>query len=361
MSHSAPWSIFHHHLHRTLRQRQLLRSGQRLLVAVSGGQDSLCLAQLLVDLQSKWGWQLAIAHCDHRWHTSSANAVQHVQYQAQAWDLPFFVRAAPDAVAQNQREAIARTWRYQVLAELAETQGYSSVLTGHTATDRAETLLHNLLRGSGLDGLQALSWRRSLTDNVELVRPLLTMTRAETGKFCRQASLEIWHDTSNQDLHYTRNRIRHELFPLLRDRFNPNAESTLAQTAEILRADVEYLETETEKIWKVAAQFTAEPWVPDLSAAERQKYEFEQQRPNSKYSNPFLRLDRNVLRDVPLAIQRRVIRRCLLHFLPESPRYDHIEKLVGLIDAPNKSQSDPFPGGAIARVEGQWLVLFPSS
>ncbi|MGB3495789.1 MAG: tRNA lysidine(34) synthetase TilS [Elainellaceae cyanobacterium] len=350
MPYSAPWSPVHDHLHQTIRKQQLLEPGQRLLIAVSGGQDSLCLAQLLVDLQPKWAWALAIAHCDHRWHADSTTAVQHVQRQAEIWRLPFWLKTAPDAVAHDQREATARSWRYQALTELAETQGYGCVVTGHTASDRAETLLHNLLRGSGLDGLQALSWRRSLTPDIQLVRPLLAMTRAETGEFCQRVSLPVWHDPSNQNLHYTRNRIRHEVLPLLRDRFNPNVESTLAQTAELMRADVDYLETEAEKICREVVLSGA----GDGENHATLHWDSSQE----KHLGEIVRLERHLLQNVPLALQRRVIRRCLLQLLPEAPRYRHIEKLVGLIDAPNKSQTDPLPGGAIACAEGRWIVIY---
>jgi tRNA(Ile)-lysidine synthase len=152
------WTTLHATVHHTLRQRQLLDKGQSIVLGFSGGQDSMCLLQLLQDLQPKWGWRLAIAHCNHRWPLDSDKNAAHVATLAQQWNLECFRFTAPKVL---KGEAEGRTWRYQVLTELAHNQGFSAVLTAHTASDRAETLLYNLFRGSGMEGLQALVWRRS--------------------------------------------------------------------------------------------------------------------------------------------------------------------------------------------------------
>ncbi|HEY9708355.1 MAG TPA: ATP-binding protein, partial [Oculatellaceae cyanobacterium] len=95
MSNRPRWTPIHARLHRTLRQRQLLAQNCRVLVAVSGGQDSLCLTKLLLDLQPKWGWQLAIAHCDHRW-PSDVGIAEHVQQLAENWGIPFYLKTASE-------------------------------------------------------------------------------------------------------------------------------------------------------------------------------------------------------------------------------------------------------------------------
>ncbi len=323
MSEVPSWTLLHALLHRTLKQRQLLDAGQRLLVAVSGGQDSLCLLRLLVDLQPKWNWHLAVAHCDHRWQPDTGNA-DFVQNLANTWKLPFYLKTAERA---DRTEAGAREWRYQVLAQLAQQQQFTCVVTGHTASDRAETLLYNLVRGSGADGLQALTWKRLLASGVFLVRPLLAVTRTETARFCQEMGLECWQDPSNQDLRYARNRIRQELLPYLCTHFNPQAEQTLAQTAELLQAEVDYLENEANKLFQQSLR---------------------QNQPG---------LNRMVVRQASLALQRRVIRRFLQSALPCAPSFEHIEKMIPLLTAPNRSQTDPLPGGAIAIVQGDWIQL----
>lgn len=325
------WTILHARVHRLLKQRQLLPSKSRLLIAVSGGQDSLCLARLLLDLQLQWNWTLAVAHCNHRWRSDAQANAEYVEQLAANWQVPYHNAIAPEGVT---REAAAREWRYQVLTNLAIEHNYSIVVTGHTASDRAETLLYNLVRGSGADGLQALAWQRQLTPTVQLVRPLLEITRTETATFCQQANLQIWLDTTNQDLNYARNRIRLDLIPYLQTHFNPQVEQALAQTAELLRSDVEYLEASVDALWQQV--FNQEP----------------------SQNNRLFSLNRVILRTAPLAIQRRVIRRFLQLTLSIAPTFDQIDKLVALLSAPNRSQTDPFPGGMVARVEGEsiWLI-----
>ena len=131
------WTPFHDRLHRTLKERNLLKKGDRGLVAVSGGQDSLCLIKLLLDLQPKWSWQLAIVHCDHRWRSDSQQNADFVSTLAQSWQVPFYLEVASQIPAS---EADARQWRYECFTKIAQTDGFTTIMTGHTASDRAETL-----------------------------------------------------------------------------------------------------------------------------------------------------------------------------------------------------------------------------
>ncbi|MEH2002929.1 MAG: tRNA lysidine(34) synthetase TilS [Nostoc sp.] len=335
------WTPLHAKIHRTIRSRHLFERNQRLLIAVSGGQDSLCLIKLLLDLQSKWGWYLGIAHCDHRWRSDSQANANHVENLAKTWGISFYLETA---IAQINSEAAARDWRYQALSAIAQANNYQYIVTGHTASDRAETLLYNLIRGTGADGLQALTWQRPLTTGIMLVRPLLEITRTQTEQFCQELKLPIWEDSTNQDLQYARNRIRQELIPYLRENFNPQVESALAQTAELLQAEVEYLEK--------AAQQLRDGALGIGHGALGMGHEEDSFTPVLP-----LRLNRRVLQKAPLALQRRVMRQVLQQILTDAPSFEHIEKLTALIIAPNRSQTDPFPGGAIAQVEGDWICL----
>lgn len=234
------WTLLHNSLHQFFKGRSLrgptlppFKAG-RILVAVSGGQDSLCLLQLLTDLQPQWHWHLGVAHCDHGWPTDHGIA-DHVAKIAASYNLPYFQKSAHNL---PETEAAARTWRYQALTAIAEEQNFPLVVTGHTQTDRAETLLFNLLRGSGSDGLQAMNWERALSPTVTLLRPLLKISRQQTGDFCRQQQLPVWEDVLNQKLNYRRNRIRQELMPYLQQHFNPQVENNLAQTVEVITAEV---------------------------------------------------------------------------------------------------------------------------
>lgn len=326
MTSKSPWTLLHAQLHRTLKQRKLLPKNQSILIAVSGGQDSLCLSKLLLDLQDKWQWKLAIAHCDHRWRTDSEANAKHVEELAKNWHLPFYLQTANQVLSS---EAQAREWRYQALSRIAEQYNYQYIVTGHTMSDRAETLLYNLTRGTGADGLQSLTWYRNLSNNSQLVRPLLEISRTQTALFCQDFQIPIWEDSTNQELKYARNRIRQEVIPYLQQHFNPQVEQALAQTAELLRAEVEYLE-------EVARQMLQQVISKDEEG---------------------MKLNRLELRSVPLALQRRVIRQFLQQALGIAPNFQQVEKVTALILAPNRSCTDPFSGGAIARVEGNSICL----
>ncbi|MEP0857869.1 tRNA lysidine(34) synthetase TilS [Trichocoleus sp. DQ-U1] len=349
MPNLPPWTPLHAQLHRILRDRHLLPRNQPLLVAVSGGQDSLCLIKLLLDLQPKWGWHLGIAHCDHRWRPDSQANANHVEQLARIWQVSYYLETAPETPSITS-EAAARQWRYQALSAIAQTNNFPYIVTGHTASDRAETLLYNLMRGSGADGLQALTWQRPLTPTLhptlQLVRPLLEVTRAQTAQFCQEFQIPVWEDSTNQDFKYARNRIRQELLPYLQTHFNPQVEQTLAKTAELLRADVQYLEEAAQKLLQQALENEDSPLISQHGQGD-----------GSTALNTNKRLNRFVLRQAPLALQRRVMRHFLASVLPIAPSFEQIEKLTALITAPNRSQTDPFPGGAIAQVDGVWISI----
>ncbi len=327
------WSLTHAKLHTLLRQRQLLPENSRILMAVSGGQDSLCLARLLLDLQPRWGWCLAIAHCNHRWRDDAADNAAHVLQLAQTWQV-----LAELAVANTPltNEAAARRWRYEIFASLARKWGCTHLVTGHTASDRAETVLYNLIRGTGMDGLSPLPWSRPLDTAeplVTLVRPLLALRRQETGQFCQQQQLPVWEDSSNQNLRFRRNRIRQELLPYLSEHFNPQVEQALSQTAELAAADISYLEAQSTQLSAQAITKSTEcdEWL----------------------------VSRSALTAAPLALQRRVMRHLLQQALPTPPNFQQIEQLTGLIQAPNGSRTSTFSGNLIAQVRHPSIWLGP--
>ncbi|MFM8278598.1 MAG: tRNA lysidine(34) synthetase TilS [Cyanobium sp.] len=229
-------------LHRWLRQRpQLLPRGARLLLAVSGGQDSMALTSLMRDLQPLHGWDLALWHGDHGWHVASAVVAQELRAWGQAQGLVVWTDRA--AAGEAKGEAAARRWRYGCLAQQARRWDCRHVLTGHTASDRAETVLLNLARGCHRRGLASLGSSRPLTElgqpgpSAALVRPLLIFDRADTGRLCQRLQLPLWLDPSNADTRLRRNRLRAEVLPVLED-CHPGAVRRISQQAERLAAEL---------------------------------------------------------------------------------------------------------------------------
>jgi len=309
-------------------QINLLQSNTNILVAVSGGQDSLCLASLLRMHQKKFNWNLIIAHCDHQWRNDSTANANHVEKIAMNWAIPFCLRTAE---SPPRSEAHAREWRYAMLVEMAKMNQCVCVVTGHTRSDRVETLLYNLMRGSGADGLASLTWRRSLTDEIDLVRPLLNVSRHETAGFCHENQIAIWEDSTNQNLDYRRNRLRLETIPYLQTHFNPQLESAIAQTSELLHEDVIYLESQASSFFEENISVIGDDQSPCL---HRQR-----------------------LKEQPLALQRRIVRQFLSRYLIHQVNFEDVERFLSLLDAPNRSQSEPFKGNISAFVEHPWILL----
>jgi tRNA(Ile)-lysidine synthase len=315
-----PWTILHSKLQANLQRSDLLPHGSSILAAISGGQDSLCLGQLLVDLQPRWNWTLAIGHCDHGW-AADRGIADRVRSIAATWQLPFYCWRAQDLA---ETEAAAREWRYLSLAQMARTKDFTYVVTGHTQSDVAETLLYNLLRGSGSAGLSSLRPSRQLGANRWLVRPLLEIDRQATGDFCAERQLSVWDDAYNNQLRYARNRLRRSIGTFEQD-FHPQVTAHLAQTAEILRAESDYLQAVAIDLYHQALVEKGE-------------------------------IDRRCLQGVPLALQRRVIRQ----FLQEhgiSPSFKTIQSVVELIAAPNRSQSSSLSTGQIVVVVKHLLKI----
>lgn len=233
------WSADHLRLHRHLRAHPgLLPPDAPLLVAVSGGQDSMALIGLLHDLRRRHGWSLHLWHGDHGWRPEATAQAADLALWAAGRGLPLLEeRADPPP----QGEDAARRWRYGRLEEAARSLGCDHVVTGHTADDRAETVLLHLARGSHRRGPASLRASRPLGESPgspRLCRPLLPFSRGDTLRICRQLGLPIWEDASNGDSRFSRNRVRAEVLPVL-ESLHPGAARRIAAQAERLAEEAD--------------------------------------------------------------------------------------------------------------------------
>jgi tRNA(Ile)-lysidine synthase len=202
------------------------------VVAVSGGADSVALLRAL----ATWASPLVVAHFNHRLRGAESDADERfvrelvgtlgLRCEVAGADIADEVRTAGENL-----EDVARRRRYDFLARVARSCGAEWVATGHTRDDQAETVLQRLLRGAGIQGLRGIASERELAPGVRLVRPLLNVSRAEVIAYLEELKQPWREDLSNRDPVFTRNRIRHELLPLLRT-FNPSANEVLARLAE---------------------------------------------------------------------------------------------------------------------------------
>ena len=218
--------------------------GETVLVACSGGPDSVCLLHSLHRLRRLLRIRLAVFHFDHRLRRASADDAAYVAGQAERLGLPFVLREAVDSPRTGQSvEAWARLARYAALTAAAtEVQAQRAAL-GHTLDDQAETVLLGLVRGGGLEAVAGMPSLASLPPlGFAAARPLIDTTREEVLAFCRSLRLRPRQDPTNRDTRFLRNRIRHQALPLLEKRLGRDLRATLARTAENVRRDVDYLE-----------------------------------------------------------------------------------------------------------------------
>jgi tRNA(Ile)-lysidine synthase len=241
VSHHQPLLI---KVQRWLSDQQLPPGG--LVVAVSGGPDSVALLRAL---QTLWGSQpdqpICIAHLNHQLRGPDSDADEAFVHELHAQftrDYPSLLwRCERIDVATRARqekaniEALARRLRYGWLTQIAQEIGARWIATGHSADDLAETVLHRLLRGSGLQGLCGIAPRRMLTEDVGLIRPLLDVTRAEVCAYLEALNQPYCLDRSNSDRAFTRNRLRYELLPLLAREYNPAVSEALCRLARQAR------------------------------------------------------------------------------------------------------------------------------
>ena len=248
-------SAFHRRVRAALEQSGPA-AGKSLVVAVSGGPDSMALLHALCHLRRDLGLELHGAHLDHglRGDASEADARfvaetfrrLGIAFTLEQSDVPSFRRKHRLSLEQAAREV-----RYAFLGRVALEQHADAIALGHTADDQAETVLMHILRGSGLAGLRGMETasRRVLSGKeTVLLRPLLLVSREETAEYCRALGLEPRLDESNLSLEPKRNRIRTQLLPLLKG-YNPAVGDALLRLSRSASRDLEYMEGEVDGVW----------------------------------------------------------------------------------------------------------------
>lgn len=237
------------------REYAMLAPGSHILCAVSGGADSVCLLHWLGTQAAELGFTLTAAHFDHRLRGAESDRdAAFVRDLCRDWGIPFALDGGDVAGEARRRgtgiEETARALRYEFLERTAEERGAGLIATAHTANDNVETMLLHLIRGSGLRGLTGIRPRWG-----NLIRPLLTTTRAEVLSYLEEHALPHVEDSTNADTTYARNRLRRQVIPLLEE-LNPALIPRLSDTVTYLRADNDYLTAQA-----MAAVRAAEPTV----------------------------------------------------------------------------------------------------
>ncbi len=304
----------------------LLTSGEPLLVGVSGGADSVALLDALV--QS--GFRPHVCHLNHQLRGADSGAdAEFVAQLAKRYDLPATIKSRDVAAFAGEQklslEDAARRARHEFFSVVAQRTGIHKLALAHTADDQVETFLLRLLRGAGVPGLVGI-WPERQIGSLRVIRPLLGIRRAEVLHYLDERKLSHCEDVSNADTRFTRNRIRHDLLPLLERDFNPAIRDVLARTAEILRDEDFYM------LRHVAQTFYLRTCSNDS-------------------------VNVTTLVNLPIAVQRRLLRFWLggEDELGARFSFDHIEavRALALNDSPS-AQLD-LPDDLVVYREYEWL------
>lgn len=289
---------------RVIERFGMLRPGDLVVVGVSGGPDSVALLDLLHRLREEYRLKLHVAHLDHSLREEAPLEAEFVKRLACSYHLPVTVETADvPAYARDRRlsaEVAARELRYRFFSSVSARTGAKRVALGHQADDQAETVLLNVLRGTGLTGLKGIPPVRE-----PYVRPLIEVRRASIEAYCAFRELKICLDASNVQPVYRRNRVRHELIPLLERDYNPAVVQALCRLAAIAREEEEFVAGEAAEVYR-------EILTP-------------------KEAGPGLKIKR--LKAVPAAIARRVVRRAFQDLTggPYELDFLHTEEVLNLL------------------------------
>ena len=327
------WPPLLHHVVRTVRSRQLFQPGQHIVVAVSGGPDSVALLSLLHQLRSRWTLTLTAIHCNYGLRGDESEEDQRfVETLCHELAIPLHVRRAQ---IQSRRRTVslqaeARDIRYRLMQEIRTLCKADRIAVGHTADDQAETVLLWMLRGAGLAGLSGMP---AVRDDA-VVRPLYETSRKEILTYLRAAGLSYREDSSNAKPLYLRNRIRREVIPLLAQ-VVPSSIKALCRLADLCRADDQQLDQEVAARTAAAVKWDSTgEWT----------------------------LDRRTLVDLPLSLQRRCLRLLLRRCDPQQrpPSLHRIERVLRLVSTPKSvSRLDMKAGHIVVTPQTLRFLPFP--
>lgn len=235
---------------KTIKKFEQIQSGDTVIIGVSGGPDSICLLNILKNLQNQLGIKIVVAHINHKIREEADEETRYVEEFCKKIDVPCFVKYADIIKMAKENkcgtEEIGRAVRYEFFEEVLTKVNGNKIATAHNANDNAETVLMNIMRGSGLSGLKGID---RIRDN-KFIRPIIECSRDEIEEYCREHKLDPRYDKTNEENTYTRNKIRNLLIPYIQENFNPNIIETLNRMSEILYADDIYFENNVKTAYE---------------------------------------------------------------------------------------------------------------
>ena len=234
---------------KTIREYNLIEKNDSIVVGVSGGPDSMTLLSILLKLKEEFNLKIYVAHVNHMLRENAIKDEEYVKEFCEKNNIEIFIKKANIfEIAQKEKiglEEAGRNVRYNFFEEVLKKTESNKIAIAHNLNDKVETIIMNTLRGSGVSGLKGIEAKRK-----KYIRPLIEIERYEIEKYCIENKINPRHDESNDDNIYTRNKIRNIVIPYIKNEFNPNIIKTLNRLSEIIKEEDEYVQSETEKIFK---------------------------------------------------------------------------------------------------------------
>ncbi|MDA0323076.1 MAG: tRNA lysidine(34) synthetase TilS [Verrucomicrobia bacterium] len=321
-----------------IRRHDLISPGDRVLVAASGGLDSVCLLHLLHGMRRLLKVEVGVAHLNHRLRGEASDEDERfVEALCRGLKVPFHSRRSDVMKLARRRgislEMAARDARRRFYGDTMHREGYAATATGHTADDQAETIIMRLARGTGTRGLGAIR-HVSRQGRLRLIRPLRDVSRDALVQYALKEGLAWREDSSNSNRAFSRNRVRHDVLPVIRASLNPRFAEAACRAGDILAADEAWLEALSAQIIKqVQRARPQDAAVPALSVT--------------------------ALREHPVAAQRRVLRIWLSDagVGAQHLNWDQVERMLDLLAPRRRSRRASLAGDWTAAREGDLLVL----
>lgn len=231
---------------KTIKKYNLINDGDKIVIGVSGGPDSICLLHVLYTLKQEMNFEIFVAHINHMIREVADAETEYVKDFCNSIGVPCFVKKI-DVVKTAKEEGkgteeTGRIIRYNFFDEVALKVGANKIATAHNKNDKIETMIFNMLRGSGLSGLKGIEPIR----DEKYIRPLIEVERDKIEEYCKQNNLNPKYDESNLENIYTRNKIRNIVIPYIKDEFNPNFIKTMDRLSEVATEENEYLNKVTK-------------------------------------------------------------------------------------------------------------------
>lgn len=234
---------------KTIQKYKLIESGDKIIIAVSGGPDSMCLLDVLRKLKEKLKIEIVVAHVNHNIREEADSETLYIKEYCENHNIKIYIKkenvielAKKDKIGLEEE---GRKVRYNFFNEVLEKTKANKIAIAHNMNDKAETVLMNIIRGSGALGLKGIEAKR---EN-KYIRPLIETERYEIEEYCKKNRLNPKHDRSNDDNTYTRNRIRNVLIPFLKENFNPNIIKGINKLSVIMTEEQNYLEKIVNNIY----------------------------------------------------------------------------------------------------------------